>query len=62
MDWQDGLTEEEMPPEWMWPLDDEIAPWFENVVAKRKERFGRDDDDDERPGMMENELVRERRQ
>lgn len=63
LDWQDGLTTEEMPPEWMWPLDEEIIPWFEDVQAKRKEKFGGGggDDDDERPGMMQNEYARGRR-
>jgi hypothetical protein len=52
-----------MPPEWMWPLDDEIIPWFEDVRAKRKEKFGGggDDDDDRSSSMMQNDYARGRR-
>lgn len=62
LDWQENLSSEEMPPEWMWPLDDEIVQWMDRVVEERKERFGgggssRDDDDSGGP-MMKNEYSR----
>lgn len=44
--WQDNLTSEEMPPEWMWPLDEEVADHMEAVHEERKRKFGKDDDDD----------------
>jgi len=47
LNWQENLTKEEMPPEWMWPLDAEIVDHFEWVERERKERYGIDDDDDD---------------
>lgn len=62
LDWQENLLEDEMPPEWMWHLDHELEPWFDEVERKREERYGaRDDDRDERVPMMDNELARGRR-
>jgi hypothetical protein len=40
IDWQENLTSEEMPPQWMWPFEDDLEIWFEDVEQKRKERFG----------------------
>lgn len=55
-----------MPPEWMWPFDNDLDGWFAEVEQKRKERFGRDgsaddDDDDKDKPMMQNELARQRK-
>jgi hypothetical protein len=52
-----------MPPEWMWPLDEEIVAWMENVNSERQAKYGgssKDDDTDGGP-MMSNEYSRGRR-
>lgn len=43
----------------MWPFDDELEVWFDDVEQERNRKFGRqgNDDDDEVP-MMSNELAR----
>lgn len=53
-----------MPPEWMWPLDDEIVEWMDRIVDERNEKYGGSSDrDDREPAgpMMTNEYARERR-
>lgn len=53
-----------MPPEWMWPLDEEIVKWMERVVEERKEKYGGGDSDRdsrETVPMMQNEYARGRR-
>lgn len=62
LDWQEHLRPKEIPPQWMWPLDDEIAKWLDEVMEARNE--GRSDDDSsspnarrERTPMMSNELA-----
>lgn len=56
-----------MPPEWMWPLTDELEDWFAEVEAKRKVKYGSSGDDDdgvaEDPpgGMVSNNLAAQRR-
>lgn len=55
-----------MPPEWMWPFDNDLDQWFAEVEEKRKERYGRgggddDDTDDKDKPMMTNELARRRK-
>ena len=60
LSWQENLPGEEMPPEWMWPFEDEIKDWFDQVQAARKNGWdppGRTDGDEERP-MAQNELAR----
>lgn len=58
--WQENLVSEEMPPSWMWHLDEELEIWFENVEEKRKERYGGDSSDSS-PELTRNELVKGRR-
>lgn len=60
--WQENLTQDEMPPEWMWSVDHELQIWFERVQDDRDERYGgpRRADRDEVP-MMSNELAKEMR-
>lgn len=47
-----------MPPEWMWPFDDDLEVWFEDVDRKRKEKYGGDSEPSE--SMLENEFARGR--
>lgn len=58
--WQENLLSEEMPPEWMWPLTDELEEWFEEVSARRRDGTSRDDLEDA-PDMMQNTLTRGRK-
>ena len=55
--WQENLFDEDMPPEWMWPLVDELDDHFAAVMARRKERYGGNDSDDA-PEMAQNELTK----
>jgi hypothetical protein len=61
--WQENLFDEDMPPEWMWPLVDELDDHFAGVLARRKERYGSGgrDDDDDAPDMLQNELTKGKR-
>jgi hypothetical protein len=59
--WQENLTEEHMPPEWMWSLDDELELWFDEVKASFHSRSSSMDDGDEEAPMMSNALARGRR-
>lgn len=54
--------DDEIPPRWMWSLDHELKPWFEEVQRNRDEKYGTNSDKDKRESvpMMENELSRRR--
>lgn len=60
LDWEENLQSEEMPPEWMWPFDDELEAWFEEVQRKRDEKYGGDSSASSEP-MMSNDLAEGRR-
>lgn len=62
LNWQENLMEEEMPPAWMWPFDQQLEEWFEEVERKRKSKYGADSDDDDEPmgDMMQNEFAKGR--
>lgn len=63
LDWHENLSADEVPPSWMWALEDELETWFEEVSRKRKERFGgsaRDDEEIDGPSMQ-NEFAQDRR-
>jgi hypothetical protein len=47
-----------MPPEWMWPYDDALEEWFDQVDHRRKDRAGRPDEDEEPDDMMQNQLTK----
>lgn len=53
--WQENLQSEEMPPKWMWHLEHELDPWFEEVDQIRKEKYGGEADDREEAPMMSNQ-------
>lgn len=55
--WQENLTKEDMPPEWMWPLTDELEEWFDEVSRRMEERYGTGDYRDDAPDMEQNELT-----
>lgn len=58
--WHENLLPEEVPPEWMWPLTDELEGWFEEVAERRKEMFGGREELEDAPDMMQNELTQGR--
>jgi hypothetical protein len=60
--WQENLTRDEIPPEWMWGLDDELEVWFERVLEERDEKFGGGSDKkDTNVPLMDNEYAAEMR-
>lgn len=62
--WQENLTKDEMPPEWMWLLDEDLVEHFDRVNEERAEKYGgggsRDDDDDLGGMMVQNDLAKGR--
>jgi hypothetical protein len=53
---------DECPPSWMWPFEEELEIWFEEVDSKRKERYGGTDaSEGESVPMMSNELAQGKR-
>jgi len=58
MQWEENLLAEDMPPEWMWGLGDDLEEWFDEVAERYKSGRARDDDDGD---MTENEMARDRR-
>lgn len=63
LDWYENLQSDEMPPEWMWPFDEELELWFEEVERKREEKYGGEGDssDASSEAMLSNEYARDRR-
>jgi len=62
--WQENLVGDEMPPEWMWPLSDELEDWFADVEVKRKAKYGgggADEFEDPPEGVMTNTLAAAKR-
>lgn len=57
LDWYENLPKKEIPPEWMWPFDEELDVFFEEVEEARKTASSPSAPDDEDGGpMMSNEL------
>jgi hypothetical protein len=56
--WQENMQRAEVPPRWMWALDDELVKHFERI----RDRSGDDDDTEDRPAapMLVNEHARNR--
>jgi len=62
LDWQENLSKDEVPPEWMWPFDEELKAWFEEVDRKRSEKFGGGSSSGDIDGpSMSNQLAEEMR-
>lgn len=53
--WLENYQEEEIPPKWMWHLEWEIEPWFEEVNRARKSQYS--SSGDEESPMEQNELA-----
>ncbi len=56
--WQENLLPEDMPPEWMWPLNEALNEWFDTVKKRHEEKYGTKTDDDDDGDMAQNELTR----
>lgn len=56
--WQENLLSEDMPPHWMLPFDEELTIWFEEVEARREQRYG-SSEGNETTEMMSNEYADE---
>lgn len=61
LDWHENLPGDEIPPSWMWAFEEELEIWFDEVEAKRKEKYGDSSSKDESVPMMNNELSKGRR-
>lgn len=57
LNWHEHLIEAEIPPPWMWTLDEELSGHFERIKADRDS--GVDHDSSDGP-MMQNEYARDR--
>lgn len=59
LSWQENLTEDEMPPVYMWPFEEALELHFERVDRARKDKYGSGsgDEDDGGTPMMSNELA-----
>lgn len=62
LEWQENLSEDEMPPEWMWPIEDALTSWFEKVKEDREKKYGSKSTSsgDESAAMMQNEYAKGR--
>lgn len=58
MQWEENLLADDMPPEWMWALPEDLAEWFDEVEQRYRSGRTRDEDEGE---MVDNELARNRR-
>lgn len=58
--WQDNLGRDEVPPVWMWSLDEELNEHFERVQEERDEKYGTGRDEDAGGEMTKNEYARGR--
>lgn len=59
--WQENLTRDEIPPSWMWHLEEELQIWFQGVDDKRKSGSSTGGSEDEAPDLAQNVLAKGRR-
>jgi hypothetical protein len=57
--WYENCSPSEMPPRWMWPFDDEVNQWFEEVQLARQAGSPGPDADSE--SMVVNEYANDLR-
>lgn len=57
MNWHENLPGDEIPPAWMWPFDELLDDWFEQVEADRKAKWDNPGSQDEEADMMDNEYA-----
>lgn len=56
-DWQENLPTDELPPRWMWPFEEELADWFEQIKEAREIQRGGGANGDTSVPMMSNEMA-----
>lgn len=64
--WYENLPEDEVPPEYLWEDPKGLEMWWKTVEDKREDgqpsvsgrNSGSDSDDDDGPGMAENDYAR----
>ncbi len=63
--WFENLQKDETPPEWMWPFDDQLNEWFDQVERDRNDKYGGGNDRDELSSqggiVLENEYAADMR-
>jgi len=57
LNWQESVLSEDMPPSWMWPFEEELEVWFDEVHRKQEEKYGGGGSSDETVPMMGNQLA-----
>lgn len=59
LDWHENLVTDEIPPEWMWPFDDPLNEWFDDIKRDRAMANSGTQTVDDRTEvpMMSNELA-----
>ena len=62
LEWQENLSEDEMPPDWMWPIEESLTSWFEKVKEDREKKYSSNSTSsgDQQTVMMENEFAKGR--
>lgn len=60
LDWHENLMEKDIPPEYMWPFDDALTEWFEDIKAAHESGGDQPDDRTVVP-LVSNELAEGRR-
>ena len=58
--WHENLPEEDMPPRWMWTLDEDLERHFEKVKDRRSAGISADDDDDDVGVVIRNDYAKGR--
>jgi hypothetical protein len=56
LDWYQNLTSDEIPPSWMWPFDDLVSEWLDDVLDARRSGTTLDRDETDWDSMDQNEL------
>lgn len=56
LDWYENFPEDDIPPEWMWPFEEELDKWFKELKAEKAAGSETSDDRTKVP-LMDNELT-----
>ena len=58
INWRENMSKEEVPPEWMWPFNEELDEWFDEVEFQRSQKYGGGSDADD-ADMDRNEYAKD---
>lgn len=58
--WYENRPSKEVPPQWMWPFDEELEAWFKRVDEEKKagNKSSSGSDGSESAPMVQNELTK----